>query len=75
MMKLFKENWPDGFHDALSQPVITMAATTKKGKTAGPKVMDTELIYARVMGLSQCDDPIEMKTVLQHELSPWPPST
>ena len=72
-MASFKKSLPSGFHEPISKRVVTMNAVKKCVIVRGNKVYNTNLIYARVLGLQQSRD-IDLRDVLKHELSPFPTS-
>ena len=52
-MKDFESGWPESFHQTISFQVVTMSATRKQAKNAPPGHLDTGLIFARAMTLTQ----------------------
>ena len=73
-MEAFEESWPTGFYDTIHNTVKTMALTRRHLKVANTKVYDTEMIYARAMGLQNSVRNFDTKTLMAHELSPVPTS-
>ena len=54
--------------------MITMADNRKHVKVVEVKVVDTETIYARAMGLQSGQRSLDADSVMAHELSPYPTS-
>ena len=73
-MESFEESLPAGFHKAIQSKVHTMAVSRKHIKISENKVFDTEIIYARAMGLQRSFRNFDSRNLLAHELSPQPPS-
>jgi len=67
-MNVYQQSWPSGFNDTLSKKVVTMSVTRKALKVETP-VIDTNIIYCRVLILQQSRD-INLNRVLQYELVP-----
>lgn len=72
-MKEYEDSWPEGFNSTISNKVITMSADKRSVKCGSDTVYDTQLIYARVMGLASSRY-IDLKDVFGHELAPLPTS-
>ena len=62
-MKEFENGWPKNIYDKLS-PVV------KYIKVGDTKVINTELIYTRVLGIQASFREIDIKQLLSYELSP-----
>ena len=74
-MKTFEASLPTGFYDTISKKVVTMEASKKYVKIGGKMMVNTELLFARVTGLhGSSREPIDIKELLTHELSPVPTS-
>ena len=72
-METFERSWPGGFHDSIKK-ITTMALSRKHIKVGDAKVFDTEIIYARAMGLQCSARDLDTTTLMGHELSPIPTS-
>ncbi|KAK3106543.1 hypothetical protein FSP39_022295 [Pinctada imbricata] len=72
-MSEFEQSLPNGFYNTLSKRVVTMSVGRKSVKVGDCEVYDTQMIYARVMGLLSTRE-LDLKELLSHELSPIPPS-
>ena len=70
-MKDFESGWPESFHQTISTQVLTMSATRKRAKNVPTGHLDTGLIFARAMTLTQSRD-IDVKNLFEHELAPIP---
>lgn len=70
-MKDFEAGWPTSFHGPLKKNVKTMTSNKKLIKIDGTPVINTEMIYTRVIGLQQSRS-LNMKDVLSYELSAVP---
>ena len=70
----FENRWPNSFHEAIHHTVHTMASAQKHIKVGDSKAFDTEVIYARAMGLQSSNRIQDTKKLMSHELSPYPPS-
>ena len=73
-LQAFEKSWPAGFHDTIPKLVHTMALPLKHIEVGDTKVFDTEVIYARAMGLQASSGDIDTNNLLAHELSPYPTS-
>ncbi len=72
--KEFEESLPAGFWDTIKKEVKTMAVT-KTGIPIGFSTLyDTELIFARVIGMQASGREVDFRDVLSYELSPIPTS-
>ena len=68
----FEDKWPDGFHSTISKCVTTMHETKKRRlKINSQPVVDSGLIYSRVMGLLSHRE-MQLSNLLYHELAPFP---
>ena len=74
MMKEFEDKWPTGFHEPIKKKMVSMSVTKKTVQVGSSKVYDTNLIYARVLGLQASGREVNIQNVLSHELSPVPSS-
>ena len=68
-METFEKSWPGGFHDTITKKMITMADNRKHVKVGEVNVFDTEIIYARAMGLQSGQRSLDADSVMAHELS------
>ena len=73
-METFEKSWPGVFHDTITKKMITMADNRKHVKVVEVKVIDTETIYARAMGLQSGQRSLDADSVMAHKLSPYPTS-
>lgn len=73
-MTSFEASWPDGFHNTIPKTVNTMAVSRKHMKMGNEKVYDTEIIYARAMGVQCSGRSLDSNELLSHELAPYPAS-
>ena len=73
-MKSFYESLPDGFYEPLLKKVVTMAVAKNSVKVGNVDVLDTTLIYSRVMALKMYNTIIEVKVLFSYELEPLPTS-
>ena len=70
----FLSKLPDGFYDKLSKKVQSMAVVRKSVTIGEIDIIDTALIYSRVIALQLSDSSIKMDNVLRYELAPIPTS-
>jgi hypothetical protein len=71
----YEGQWPAGFHKRLTKRVKTMAAATKPTTKLGKEmhIVDTEFIYARVIGImASAREIVSMETLFSHELASYP---
>lgn len=68
---IFESSLPQGFYGGISNKVVTMNTSKKSIKAGDKDIFDASLTYSRVLGLQQSRD-IDLKDVLEHELSPVP---
>ena len=73
-METFEKSWSGGFHDTITKKVITMAVNRKPVKVGEIKVVDTDTIYARAMGLQSGQRSLDADSIMAHEPSPYPTS-
>ena len=71
-IKEFENGWPKNFIDKLSRVVKTRVESGKYIKVSDNKVLNTELIYTRVIGIKASSREIDIKQLLSYELSPVP---
>ena len=73
-MRAYESCWPGGFHTSLSKKVNTIAGLPSYGKHAGgPQNINTEFIYARVIGIMASSREIVMThSLFSYELAPHP---
>ena len=70
-MDAFRKSWPDCLHDTITKKVIAMAVNRKHVKVGEVKVVDTETIYARAMGLQSGPRSLDDDSIMALELSPY----
>ena len=70
-MKDFESSWPESFHQTISTQVVMMSTTRKQAKNVPTGHLDTGLIFARAMTLTQSRD-IDVKNLFEYELTPIP---
>lgn len=70
----FKANLPEGFYTPQSKKVVTMEAMKKSVKVGDVEVIDTSLIYSRVLALQLSRESLTMEDVLKYELAAIPTS-
>ena len=73
-MKIFYENLPDGLYKPVSENVVTMTAAKNSIKVGDDNVLDTALVYSRVMALQMTNTIIEVKVFFSYEMAPLPTS-
>ena len=66
----FINNLPDGFYQTLSKKVVTMKSLQKPVKCGDVEVIDTSLIYSRVVALQLTSEAMKIEKVLTYELAP-----
>ena len=71
-MSTYSDNLPGGFYSTIRKEVVTMSAAQKSMYIGDSKVMDTNLIYSRIIGLQASSRDIDIKDFLNHELAPVP---
>ena len=73
-MRAYESNWPAGFHASLSKKVKTIAGLPSHGKHAGgPPNINTEFIYARVIGImASSREIVSTDSLFSYELAPHP---
>ena len=74
-LQVFEEKLPDGFHAPITSSVITMATKRRRLQLRDgvEPVFDTELIFARTMGLMSTMD-FNLRELFEYELSQIPTS-
>ncbi len=72
MMREFEAKWPTGFHEPIKKRMVSMKETKKSVEIGSTKIYDTNLIYARVLGLQASGREVNLQKVLSFELSPVP---
>jgi hypothetical protein len=72
-MKEYQASWPEGFNAPINKKVVTMQIQKKHVKIGKDCIFDTDLIYARVMGLMHSRD-LNLENIFHHELAPIPTS-
>ena len=70
-MVRFEQAMPEGFHSALTSTVVTMSAGKKSVSHEANEIIDTELIYSRVMALKGCRT-FNLPALFECELAPIP---
>ena len=68
-MVRFEQAMPEGFHSALTSTVVTMSAGKKSVSHEANEIIDTELIYSRVMALKGCRT-FNLPALFECELAP-----
>ena len=70
----YEMSWPSGFHNKISKNVKPMIiVTNQQMKKATHEIVNTELIYARVIGImASSRDTVSTETLFSHELAPFP---
>lgn len=71
-VKSFCESLPNGFYEPLLKKVVPMAAGKDGVKVGDVNVLDTNLIYSRVMVLQMTNTIIEADVLFSYELAPLP---
>lgn len=72
-MKRFEAALPNGFYDTISKKVITLEASKKHVKMGEKTIVNTELLFSRLLGLQgSCREFLDIKDLLTYELSPVP---
>ena len=74
VIKAFKESWPDGFYQPISQPVVLMDNAKRFVKIGENRIYDQSFIFARVSELSHSNRNINMEDCLSTELAAYPPA-
>ena len=72
-MQHFESGLPHSFNAPLKKMVTTMSVNKKQIHIGKTPVVDTELIYSRIIGLQQSRE-LNVKDILQYELSAVPPA-
>ncbi len=72
VMHDYEKSLPNGFYDAIPKKIRTMRSSKKHINIREGKIYDTELIYSRVMGMQVSGREVDIKNIIQHELSPIP---
>ena len=70
----FERTWPAGFYDTIPKKVTNMTVTKQYVRVGEVKVIDTGLIYSRVIGLQASSRDVDVNDVFSHELAPIPTS-
>lgn len=71
-MESYEHKLPEGFHDTLSSPIKTMAATRKCSKLGSDTTFDTDIFSRTLAIMSSCD--FDLESLFSHELAPIPTS-
>ena len=71
---LFESRLPEKFYEPLSKSGITMNSLKKSVKVDDSEIVDTALIYSRVIAIQLSNASFNMKDVLKYELCPIPTS-
>ncbi len=66
----FKRKWPAGFQETITKKVETMSVTRKHIQVGETNVIDTNIIYQRIMGLQASSREVDLESVLSYELAP-----
>ena len=72
-MQAYESQLPQGFHDKISNPVVTMATTRKSTQLGATKTFDTEVIFNRTLGVIGSGE-FDLHDLFSHELGPIPTS-
>lgn len=72
-LQAFENGLPDGFHNAISSSVVTMATTRKRTPLGCATTFDTEVIFNRTLGILGTGE-VDMPALFSHELAPIPTS-
>jgi len=73
--KAFEDEWPASFHRKLKKKVKNIASVVKSNVKLGTdtKSLDTEFIYARVLGImASSRETVSIETLFSHELASLP---
>ena len=73
-VKDFYDSLPVSFYKSLSKKVITMNSMSRNVKVGSIEVVDTNLIYSRVIALQLAERVISPADIFKHELAPVPTS-
>ena len=74
-MELTEKSWSVGFYGPISKKVITMDVTRKHVKNGAAKMLNTTLLFSRVIGLQASSrETIDIRNLLSYELAPVPTS-
>ena len=65
----FEEGWPCSFYEPQHHEVVTLAISKKHFKVGSTNICDRNLIFSRVLGLSQARE-LSLKDVLCYKLAP-----
>ena len=71
-MKVFESRLLQGLYETITKKIVTMDHARKHVKVGAVKVLDTNLIYSRVIGLQASGQDTDIKDMLGHELAPVP---
>ena len=74
LIKQYKESWPEGFYQTISQPVVLMDNAKRFVKIGENRVYDQTFIFARVSELMHTNREISMVDCLATELASYPPA-
>jgi hypothetical protein len=70
----FISELPDAFYKPLSNQVKTMKKLLKSIRVDDVEIIDTSLIYSRVIALQLTNDALKVENIFRYELSPIPTS-
>ena len=74
-MEVAENTWPVGFYGPISKKVITMDVTRKHVKIGAARIINTTLLFSRIIGLQASSrETIDIQNLLSYELSPVPTS-
>ena len=65
-MKQFDTGWPKTFYEPLSHKVVTICLSPRNVSSWDQRIVNTNLIYSRVMGLMSSRD-VDLTDVFSHE--------
>ena len=74
MIKKYKDSWPEGFYQTISQPVVLMDSAKRFVNIGENRVYDQSFIFARVSELIHSSRDISMEDCLKTELAQYPPA-
>ena len=73
-VKQFHQTLPEGFYDPFSKQVKTMSILQKSICVNDEEIIDTFLIYSRVIVLQLTNAAMTVENIFKHELAPIPTS-
>ena len=73
-METFEHSLPGSFYNPITKVINTIAAVRKHIRIGDTDVIDTEIIYAKAMGLQNSGREMDSAMLMSYELSPVPTS-